>query len=145
MPHLQSQAVPEHISATRKASFIKFSVGFWNSELVFIQGHPTTVFSEISVRRGKNCLDFSIAWGRPKISRWLFHSCTVLKPYLIKSLGLSQDSFLVISFIFSIRFCFSFLFSRLNSQKKKKKMYSSKGIISLWSALSFFFCNINLI
>ena len=34
--HLQSQAVPQHISATRKASFIKFGVGFWNSELVFI-------------------------------------------------------------------------------------------------------------
>ena len=56
---------------------------------------------------------------------------------------LSQDGFLVISFIFSIRFCFSFSFSRLNSERAKK-MYSFKGIILLWSALSFF-CDINLI
>ena len=144
MPHLQSQALPEHISATRKASFIKFSVGLWNSELVFIQGHPTTVFSEISVRRGKNCLDFSIAWGRPKISRWLFHSCTILKPYLIKSLGLSRDGFLVISFILFdpvlfIHVCFHGLI-----RSEWKKMYSSKGIISLWSALSFFFLRYKL-
>ena len=33
--------------------FYKFRYGFWNSDLVFIQGHPTTVFSEIS--------EFSIA------------------------------------------------------------------------------------
>ena len=69
MSIVESQAVPQHISAMRKASFIKFGVGFWNSKLVFIQGHPTTVFSEISVRRSKNCLEFSIAWGRLKISR----------------------------------------------------------------------------
>ena len=61
LPHLQSQAVPQHISATRKASFIKFGVGFWKSELVFIKGYPTTLLSEVSVRRGKNCLEFSIA------------------------------------------------------------------------------------
>ena len=29
-------------------------------ELEKQQGHPTTVFSEISVRRSKNCLEFSI-------------------------------------------------------------------------------------
>ena len=29
-------------------SFIKFGTGFCNSELEFIQGHPKTVFSEIS-------------------------------------------------------------------------------------------------
>ena len=40
---------------------IKFGAGFWNSELVFIQRHPTTISSEISVQRGKNCLEFSIA------------------------------------------------------------------------------------
>ena len=36
-----------------KGFFYKIRRGFWNSELVFIQGHPTTVSSEISVRRGK--------------------------------------------------------------------------------------------
>ena len=40
-----------------------------------IQGHPTTVFCKISVRRSKFWLEFSISWGRLKISRWLFHSC----------------------------------------------------------------------
>ena len=138
-------APPKSSSSTthfcyEKGFFYKIRCGVGNSKLVFIQGHPKTVFSEISVWRGKNCLEFSIAWGRLKISRWLFHSCTIFKAYLIKSLRLSQDGFLVISFTFSIRFCFSFLFLRLNLQQaKNKKMYSSKGIISLWSELSFFF------
>ena len=44
---------------------------------------------------------------------------------------------------FRSSFVFSFLFSPLNSQRAKK-LYSSKGIILLWSALSFF-CDINLI
>ena len=42
-----------------------------------------------SVRRSKNCLEFSIAWGRLKISRWPFHSCTIFVIYLINSLRLS--------------------------------------------------------
>ena len=41
------------------------------------QGHPTTVFCKISVRRNKYFPEFSIAWGRLQISRWLFHSCTI--------------------------------------------------------------------
>ena len=49
------------LSAMREASFIKFGAGFWNSELICIQGHPTTVYAEISVRGSKNCLEFSIA------------------------------------------------------------------------------------
>ena len=36
------------------------------------QGHPKTVFCKISVRRSKYCVEFSIIWGRLKISRWLF-------------------------------------------------------------------------
>ena len=51
--------------------------------------------------------------------------------------------FLVISFIFSIRFCFTFLFSQLYSQRAIK-IYSLKGIFLLWSASSFV-CDINLI
>ena len=31
---------------------------------LFVQGHPTTVFCEISVRRSKYCLEFSFAWGQ---------------------------------------------------------------------------------
>ena len=50
-----------------------------------------------------------------------------------------------IIYVFDPVFLFSFLFSRLNSQRAKKK-YSSKGINSLWSALSLFlFGNISLI
>ena len=58
------------------------------------QGHPTTVFCKIrhqermiiilswphiSVRRSKFCLEFFLAWGRLKISRWTFHSRTIFE------------------------------------------------------------------
>ena len=46
------------------------------------QGHSTTVFCKLSVRRSKYCLDFSITWGRLKISRWPFHSRTFFEAYL---------------------------------------------------------------
>ena len=55
-----------------------------------LQGQPKTVFCKISVRRSKNCLEFSIAWGRLKISRWPFHSCTIFVIYLINSLRFSK-------------------------------------------------------
>ena len=41
--------------------------GGWQSDVfvcLFVQGHPTTVVCEISVRRSKYCLEFSFAWGR---------------------------------------------------------------------------------
>ena len=47
--------------------------------LWFMQGQPMTVFCKISVPRSKNYLESSIAWGRLKISRWPFHSCSILK------------------------------------------------------------------
>ena len=34
--HLQRQAILQHSSTVRKASFLKFSAGLWNSELVCI-------------------------------------------------------------------------------------------------------------
>ena len=46
-------------------------------------------------------------------------------------------------YVFDTVLVFSFLFSRLNSQRAIK-MYSSKGIILLWSAI-LFFCDINRI
>ena len=138
--HPQSQDVPQHISATRKASFIKFDVGFWNSELVFIKGHPTTVFSQISVRRGKNCLEFSIAWERLKISGWPFHSCTIFEAQLSNKIPttLPRRFFGEFIYFFDPVLCSHFCFRGL-IRSERKKMYSSKGIISLWSALSFFF------
>ena len=40
--------------------------------ILSFQEQPTTVFSKISVRRSKYCLEFSINWGRLKVSRWPF-------------------------------------------------------------------------
>ena len=51
--------------------------------ILSFQEHPTTVFTKISVRRSKYCLEFSINWGRLKVSRWPFHSCTIFEAYLI--------------------------------------------------------------
>ena len=37
----------------------------------FVRGtQRRTVFCKISVRRGRCCLEFSVSWGRLKISRW---------------------------------------------------------------------------
>ena len=54
------------------------------------QGHPTMVSCKISVRRSKYCLEFSIAWGRLKISKWSFHSCTIFEAYSINSVRFSE-------------------------------------------------------
>ena len=48
-----------------------------------LQGHPTTVFCKISVRKSKHGLEFSIGLGRLKISRWPSHSCAVFEACLI--------------------------------------------------------------
>ena len=58
--------------------------------ILSFQEHPTTVFSKISVRRSKYCLEFSINWGRLKVSRWPFHSCTIFEAYLIIFLRFSE-------------------------------------------------------
>ena len=44
-------------------------------------GLGTTVFCKISIRRGKNCLQLSIASGRLQIFRWPFPSCTIFVTY----------------------------------------------------------------
>ena len=56
------------------------------SAIVSIRGHSKTVFAavRIYVRRSKYYLEFSITWGRLKISRWLFDSWTIFEAYLIK-------------------------------------------------------------
>ena len=120
-----------------KGFFYKIRCGVGNSKLVFIQGHPKTVFSEISVRRGKNCLEFSIAWGRLKISRWLFHSCTIFKVYLIKSLRLCHSATLP-------TLVFHFCFCGLICSKQKKNVFVERNNFSLVSTV-LFFCNTNLI
>ena len=70
-----------------------------------------------SVRRSKNCLEFSIAWGRLKISRWPFHSCTIFVIYLINSLR------------FSIKFNFSHFSTQVSLffvEKRNLKCSDSK-------------------
>ena len=46
------------------------------------QGHPTTVFCKMSVRRGKYSQEFFSTWGRLKIFRWPFHSCIIFEAYI---------------------------------------------------------------
>ena len=127
-----------HFRYERGFLYNKIRYGFWNSELVFIQGHPTTVFSEIS--------EFSIAWGRLEISIWPFQLCTIFEAYPIKSPRLSQDAVLAVFWWFHLFFRSGFVlhfFSQLYSQRAIK-IYSLKGIFLLWSA-SPFVCDINLI
>ena len=50
-----------------------------NTFIEILKEHPTTVFCKISVRRSKNSLEFSTAWGTLNISRWPFHSRTVFE------------------------------------------------------------------
>ena len=76
---------------------VELAVSDWNPRLVLKwwhnkleQGHPTTVFCKISVRKSKYYLEFPITWGWLEISRWLFHSCTIFKAYLINSLRFSE-------------------------------------------------------
>ena len=71
---------------TRHQDFILLT---YFDDCLLYQGHPTTVFCKISVRRSKYRLKFSFTLGRLKISRWLFHSCTVFEAYLINPLRFS--------------------------------------------------------
>ena len=119
--------------------FYKIWYGFWNVELVFIQGHPTTVFlwntwTFYSLRKARNFyMTVPVVYN--------FWSLSNKIPTTLPRCHLG--GFLVISFIFSLQFCFSFLFLPLNSQRGIK-IYSWRGIIFLWSA-SPFVCDINLI
>ena len=76
------ECLPTTECRLQKYTFIRMKMKF--------RGHPTTVLGEISVRRSKNCLEFSEAWGRLKISRWPFHSCTIFEAYLMDFLRLSE-------------------------------------------------------
>ena len=50
-----------------------------NTFMEILKEHTTTVLCKISVRRSKNSLEFSIAWGMLNISRWPFHSRTIFE------------------------------------------------------------------
>ena len=55
------------------------------------QGHPTTVFCKISVRRSKYCLEISITQEKLKISRWLVIFSKVFRVLLLTSLRLCYE------------------------------------------------------
>ena len=45
---------------------------------------------KISVSGSKNCPESSIAWGRLKIYRWPFDSCSIFEAYFINSIPFSK-------------------------------------------------------
>ena len=60
----------------------------------FVRGtQRRTVFCKISVRRGRCCLEFSVSWGRLKISRWRSIRRTIFEAYLINFLQFSKVLF----------------------------------------------------
>ena len=59
-------------------------------KILTFKGNPTMIFCKIAVRRTKYCLEFSITWGRLKISRWSFHLRTIFDTYLMNSLRFSE-------------------------------------------------------
>ena len=128
-----------------KGFFYKIRCGVLEQRACIYSGArtpATTVFSDISVRRCKNCLEFSIAWGRLKIFTWQFHSCTIFEAYLIKSLCDSPKTvFWWFHLFFRSGFVCSVLFSRLNSQwaKKKKHVFVERNNFTLVTTVLFFF------
>ena len=79
------------------AQATKFS--WWTGKLIYmghsylsqennlIQGRPKAVFCKITLRRSKECLQFSIPQeGRLRISRWPFHSYKIFVAHLINPL-----------------------------------------------------------
>ena len=78
-----------------KLHLLTFDILFSPARHAKTQGHPATVFCIISVRRSKHCLEFSFAWGRLKIYRWTFHSCTIFEAHLINSPRFSEVWFFI--------------------------------------------------
>ena len=123
-----------------KGFFYKIRCGVLEQRACIYLGAPNDCFLWNICSERQKLPRISIAWGRLKIFRWQFQSRTTSEAYLIKSLYDSPKTvFWWFHLFFRSGFVCSVFFSRLNSQWAKKKMYSSKGIISLWSALSFFF------
>ena len=131
MPHLNSQAVPKHIFARREASFIKFGTGFGTASLYLFRGTQRLFSLKYLNLKARNFyMTVPVVYNFQSLSNKI--PSTLLRCLL--------GSFLVISFIFLIRFCCTFLFSRFNSQRAIK-IYLSKGRILLWPA-SQFVCDI---
>ena len=82
---------------------------YLSKENNLIQGRPKAVFCKITLRRSKGCLEFSIAWGRLRISKWPFYSCKIFVAYLINPLQFFRRLF----------FCISLLRLSYFSQKKE--------------------------
>ena len=65
----------------------------WNWDWHQSSGAPNDCFLWNICSEKQKCLEFSIAWGRLKISRWTFHSCTIFEAYLINSLPFLKLNF----------------------------------------------------
>ena len=74
-------------------------INIYEKESLCKQGHPTNVFCEIFVRRSKYCLEFSITWGRLKISGWALYSCTIFEAYYGKPNIMQQYSVRLIFYV----------------------------------------------
>ena len=55
----------------------------WSKKARISQGHPTTFFCKITVRRSKYYLEYSSTWGWLKSSRWPFHLSRIFEANLI--------------------------------------------------------------
>ena len=91
------------------------------SRLLFYskQGHPMTVFYEISVRRSKYRLEYYITWGLIKISRWSFHSS-----FHFRSLS-SKLRTIFLTLIFALYFPSYAIFRR----KEEPKIFGFKNLM----------------
>ena len=78
----------------------------------------------IFLRRSKYCLEFSITWGRLKISSWQFHSCLVFEAYLINSLRFSN---------------FHFISQAIFRKKRKPKIFGLKNAMERGIRKCFYF------
>ena len=77
-----------------KINYADSQYGNCSSRTAIQQGstqiHKVFSLKYLAVRRSKHCLEFSFAWGRLKISKWMFHSCTIFEAFLINSLRFSE-------------------------------------------------------
>ena len=65
---------------------LSFKIAFISVWCFPIRGTQRLSVCKISVRRSKYYLQFSITWGRLKISLWPFHSCRIFDDFPINPL-----------------------------------------------------------
>ena len=96
------------------------------------QVHPTTVFCKISVRKSENGLEISIGWGRLKISRCPFHSCTIFEVCLINFLRFSEV------YVFTFHSHCRAIFHRKSNKKQLRFWHFNPNSETFTAAVKFF-------